>query len=218
MVAAGGVGRLTGMTGQPYEQDGEAVPPGTAGEPAVRPYGPPPGYAPPPTHAPPASGRPVPHGPPPGYGYGYGPGWGVPAVPPAWPAGPGRPGVATTAAVLGFVTGGLTVIGSLFLLALVLGGERDGATTTLVLGLPCAAGMIAGAVRLLGRNPPTLLSVSACAAVVVLFLALAVAAGTPETSDVEDVVAFLLVALPLPALTAVFSRLPATVGWASSRP
>jgi hypothetical protein len=127
--------------------------------------------------------------------------------------------VATTAAVLGFVTGGLTVIGSLFLLALVLGGERDGATTTLVLGLPCAAGMIAGAVRLLGRNSPTLLSASACAAVVVLFLALAVAAGTPETSDVEDVVAFLLfVALPLLALTAVFSRLPATVGWASSRP
>ncbi len=206
MVAAGGVGRLTGMTGQPYEQDGQAVPPGTAGEPAVRPHGPPPGYARPPTHTPP-----------PGFGYGYGPGWGVPAVPPAWPTGPGRPGVATTAAVLGFVTGGLTVIGSLFLLALVLGGERDGATTTLVLGLPCAAGMIAGAVRLLGRNSPTLLSASACAAVVVLFLALAVAAGTPETSDVEDVVAFLLVALPLPALTAVFSRLPATVGWASSR-
>ncbi|MBM7806546.1 hypothetical protein JOD57_002383 [Geodermatophilus bullaregiensis] len=185
------------MTGQPYEQDRPA-----------HPYGPPPGYPPPP-----------PYGPPPGYGYGpgYGYAWAVPPAPPAWPAGPGRPGVATAAAVLGFVTGGLTLVVSLFLLALTVGGEGDPATTTL-LGLPCAAGLVSGGVRLLGRRSPLVLSTSALAAVVVLFLALVAAAGTLDADDVEGLVVVLVLALPLPVLTAVFSRLPATVGWASSRP
>ena len=222
-----------GMTGQPYEQEWDAVPPGSAvppygapgpaGQPA--PYGPPPGHAPspygqspygqspygPPGYAPPPGYGPPGYGPPPGYG------WGVPLAPPTWPAGPGRPGVATTAGVLGIVTGGLSLLVSLVLTVAVLSGEDDAVSVVLVLGLPCGAVLIAGGIRLLNRHSPTLVFAGALAAVAVLFLALAVGAGTAGSSDVIGLAVFLVFALPLPVLTAVFARLPATVGWAAAR-
>ncbi|GAB3195431.1 hypothetical protein GCM10027261_15710 [Geodermatophilus arenarius] len=216
------------MTGQPYEQEWDVVPPGSVPPP------PPPAYGSRPTYgAQPTYGAPPPHGAPPPYGavppHGqvpphpqpvpYGPGWAaVPFAPPAWPHGPGRPGTATTAAVLGFVTGGLTALVSLaFLVAVLTGAEDDPITVTLLLGLPCAAGLVTGAARLLGRHSPTVLFASALASVVVLFLALVVGAASQDADDVAGFTAFLVFALPLPVLTAVFARLPRTVGWAGSR-
>ncbi|MGY1673094.1 hypothetical protein [Geodermatophilus sp. SYSU D00710] len=208
------------MTGPPYEQEWDVVPPGSA----TTPYGTPPATAygqPLPYGPPPGSG----YGPPPGYGpghgYAYGPpagyGWGLPLAPPTWPAGPGRPGVATTAGVLGIVTGSLSALVALFLLVVVLGGDDDAPTLVLVLGLPCGAALVAAGIRLLGRHSPTPLFASALAAVAVLVLALAVGAGTLDPDDLVGLTAFLVFALPLPVLTAVFARLPATVGWAAGR-
>ncbi len=230
------------MTGQPYEQEWDAVPPGSAVPPygaspasaGPAPHGPPPGtvpasYAPPgygpasygpPGYGPPGYGPPA-YGPPaygpPGYGPPPGYGWGLPLAPPTWPAGPGRPGVATAAGVLGIVTGGLSLLVSLVLTVAVLSGEDDAVSVVLMLGLPCGAVLIAGGVRLLNRHSPTLVVAASLASVVVLFLALAVGAGTADGSDVIGLTVFLVLALPLPVLTAVFARLPATVGWAAAR-
>ncbi|HJX45466.1 MAG TPA: hypothetical protein VJ352_17490, partial [Geodermatophilus sp.] len=155
------------------------------------------------------------YGPPPGYGWGLPPG--LPPLPPTWPAGPGRPGVATTAGVLGIVTGGLSLLVSLLLTIAVLTGEDDAASVVLMLGLPCGGVLVAGGVRLLNRHSPALVFAAALASVVVLFLALAVGAGTADGSDVAGLAVFLVLALPLPVLTAVFARLPATVGWTAAR-
>ena len=72
-------------------------------------YGQPQGYGPPPQYGPPGHGAP----------YGPPSSWPV-FPPPLWPHGPGRPGVATAASVMGFVTGGLTIVVTLMLLAAVL--------------------------------------------------------------------------------------------------
>jgi hypothetical protein len=215
------------MTGQPHEQEWDAVPPGSVPQPP--PYGMPPAYAhPSPYGRPPEYGGATPYGgalpygavPPYAQPAPYGPGWAaVPPAPPAWPDGPGRPGSATTAAVLGFVTGGLTALVSLALLVAVLtGGEDDPITATLLLGIPCAAGLITGAARLLGRRSPVVLFASALASVVVLFLALAVGAASQDADDIVGFTVFLVLAVPLPVITAVFARLPRTLGWAGSRP
>src|SRR5689334_7216084 len=83
-------GTLGSMNGYEQEQEWDAFPPGT-----VPPQQPWPAY----------QQWPVPG---PGYGPQYGPGWWHPSL--AWPDGPERPAAATTAAVLGFVTGGLTLL------------------------------------------------------------------------------------------------------------
>jgi hypothetical protein len=157
-----------------------------------------------------------PHGyaaPPPGYGYAY------PFTPPAWPAGPRRPGVATAASVLGFVTGGLTMLFSFGFLIAVLAGEDDVVTQTLLLGALSAAGLITGAVRLLGRRSPTVLFGSSLASVAVLLLALLAAAVTIDrTSGLDGILMFVLFAMVLPVVTAVFAWLPVVRGWAADRP
>ncbi|MGY1694137.1 MULTISPECIES: hypothetical protein [unclassified Geodermatophilus] len=205
------------MTGQPYEQEWDAVPPGSAAPPYAAPpppaYGPPAPYGPPPGYAP-AHGQGPGYAPYPGYGPPPGYGWGVP---PAWPAGPGRPGVATAAGVLGIVAGSLSGLVALVLTAAVLSGDDDAVSIVLVLGLPCGAALVTGGIRLLTRHSPAPLFVSALAAVAVLFLALAVGAGTLGADGLVGFTAFLVFALPLPVLTAVFARLPATVGWAAGR-
>jgi hypothetical protein len=60
------------------------------------------------------------HGRPPGYGP---PPWAQ--APTTWPHGPDRPRSATTAAVLGFVTGGLTALATLIFLVVVITGAVD---------------------------------------------------------------------------------------------
>ena len=183
------------MTGQPYEQEWDVVPPGSV---APSYDGPPPGWSP---YPPPGHGPYPPHG------------WGIP---PAWPAGPGRPGVATAAAVLGIVAGSLSLLVGLLFAVLLLSGEADAPGTVLALGLPCGAALLTGGIRLLTRHSPTPLFAAALAAVAVLVLFFVVGAGTLDSSDVAGVTAFLVLALPLPVLTAVFARLPATLGWATA--
>src|SRR3954447_19021703 len=141
-------------------QDWDAYPPGG--------YAPPAGHGPDygrPAHVPPAAyGYPA-YGPFPGYGappaYGPPPGYGPPigwaAAPQAWPYGPRRPGVATAAAVLGFVTGGLTALVSLIILLSVTSGDSDPSIVLMLLGLPCAIAVIAGAAVLTSRGSPGLL-------------------------------------------------------------
>jgi hypothetical protein len=139
-------------------------------------------------------------------------------VPTARPEGPARPGSATTASVLGFVTGGLTALVSLMFVAFIARGvENDPATTTLLLGLPCAAGLIAGAALLMRRRSPLLLFWSALAAVLVLVLAEIVAIVWVGGDGPLGVGVFVLLALPLPVLTAVFATRPKTRGWVDAR-
>jgi hypothetical protein len=213
------------MTGNLEGQDWDAFPPGTvpqqptvtaSGVPGPASYGPA-SYGPA-SYGAAAHGYPhgYPHGyaaPPPGYGYAY------PFTPPAWPAGPRRPGVATAASVLGFVTGGLTLLFSFGFLIAVLAGEDDVVTQTLLLGVLSAAGLITGAVRLLGRRSPTVLFGSSLASVAVLLMALLAAAVTIDrTSGLDGIVMFVLFAMVLPVVTAVFAWLPVVRGWAADRP
>jgi hypothetical protein len=177
-------------------------------------YGPPAGHGAAPGYGAPAYGPPAGYGPP---AYGPPAGYGPP-VATAWPDGPGRPGSATTASVLGFVTGGLTALVTLmFAVFIARGVESDPATTTLILGLPCAAGLIAGAALLMRRRSPSLLFWSALAAVLVLVLSEIVAVVWVGGDGPLGVGVFVLLALPLPVLTAVFASRPKTRGWVAAR-
>jgi hypothetical protein len=121
--------------------------------------------------------------------------------------------------VLGFVTGGLTVLSCLGFLLTVLVGEDDAPTRVLLLGPVCAAGLITGGVRLLGRRSPVVLFGSALASVAVLVLALLVAVVTIDRSGgVDGLAVFVLMAAILPVLTAIFAWLPTVRGWAAARP
>ncbi|WP_104524179.1 hypothetical protein [Blastococcus atacamensis] len=134
----------------------------------------------------------------------------------AWPHGTGRPGTATAAAVLGFVTGGLTAIGSFVMLLATLTGDEDPATMVLSIGLPCAVGLVVGGVRLLQRRSAATLFWSAVAALVVLALTLGIAVTGMEGDDRFGVIAFVLFACVLPAVTAVFARVRTVTSWADS--
>ena len=201
------------MTGIPDDQDWDAYPPGTV--PVAHPsaavhgpiYGPPPGYGPV-------------YGPPPGYEPVYGHPYDYPPLaPPAWPYGPGRPAVATTAAVLGFVTAGLTLLVSAAMLLAVLGGEDDVVTLLLTLGWPCAAGLIVGGVRLQRRRSPAVLFGAAIGCIAVLVLAwVAGSVSIDRTDGLDGLTVFVFAALVLPVLTAVFAWMQVVRGWAAARP
>jgi len=179
--------------------------------------GPPPGYGPP-VYGPPAYGSPA-YGPP-GYPPPYGTGYGAqaPWAPPTatWPYGPGRPPLATAAAVLGHVTAGLTILFSLIFLVSLATGEGDPAQGVLVLGLPCAAGLIVGGVRLTGRRSAGLLFAAAAASVGLLLASLIAGIGWLTSGDLAFQVVFVVVALPLPLLTAIFARARSVTGWVAA--
>jgi hypothetical protein len=139
-------------------------------------------------------------------------------VPTTWPHGPGRPGIATAAAVLGFVTAGLTLLMSIFfLIALNRGG--DATFTVLLLGIPCAIGMIVGGVRLLGRQTHYVLLSSAVAAVVVLILTFLVGLATESGSGgVPALVLFLVLAAVLPITTAALTAQRRVSSWMNALP
>jgi hypothetical protein len=201
------------MSGDDQDVEWDAFPPGTLPPPvpgAPRPW---PGQQPWPA---PQYGQPFPQ--PQAYGFPYPPAPWAPG-PLAWPDGPARPAAATAAAVLGFVTGGLTVLSCLGFLLTVLVGEDDAPTRVLLLGPVCAAGLITGGVRLLGRRSPVVLFGSALASVAVLVLALLVAVVTIDRSGgVDGLAVFVLMAAILPVLTAIFAWLPTVRGWAAARP
>ncbi|MGY2127895.1 hypothetical protein [Blastococcus sp. SYSU DS0617] len=138
---------------------------------------------------------------------------------PTWPAGPGRPGVATSAAVLGFVTAGLTALMTAgFLLGLAAGDDDAVYVLTVITGALCAAGLVTGAVRLLSRRSADLLFVSALAALASLALIAVVGTSTLYADEADFILTFSFLGAPLPAVTAVLARNRATTGWASSGP
>jgi hypothetical protein len=200
-------------------QDRDAPPPGGPPPPAapVPPaYGTPAGYGPPPGYgAPPGYGPPPGYGLPPAYGaYGAPHGYGTPSWAAApWPHGPGRPAVATAAATLGFVTGGLTAVVTLGVLLSVVRGDDDPSTVLMLLGLPCAAAVITGAARLVGRRSAFLLFRGAVASVAVLVLVAVVGLATLYGDALVGMLVVVVLALPLPILTAVFAAQPRVRGW-----
>ena len=154
-------------------------------------------------------------------GYGPFPGYGspYPSADLPWPHGDRRPGIATAAAVLGFVTAGSTTLGCLSVLVGMLSGGGDPVGSLLLLGLPCAAVEIIGGVRLLAGHSPGLLFGACLAAVGVLLLAWAVGFGIWQNSDTRGGLSFFfLFALVLPVLTAVFAWLPPVRAWADGEP
>jgi hypothetical protein len=101
----------------------------------------------------------------------------------------------------------------------VLFGEDDPVSVLLTLGLPCAAGLIAGGVRLQDRRSPVPLFGSAIGCCAVLLLAWVAGALTIDRSDgLEGLSVFVMAALVLPVLTAIFAWLPVVRAWAAARP
>jgi hypothetical protein len=181
-----------------------AVPPAPPQAPGYPPYAapgyPPPGYPPP--------GYPVPP-------YAAAP-WNAPRVPTTWPHGPGRPGIATAAAVLGFVTGGLTAMGSFFCLMALLFGGGDLTTITLVLGLPCAAGLIRGGVLVLRRESTNVLTASAVLSVAVLLFTLMAGFLSDNHGETVGIALFVVLAAVLPVVTACLGASGTVRGWMES--
>jgi hypothetical protein len=121
--------------------------------------------------------------------------------------------------VLGFVSGGLTALMTMtFLFGLADGDDESPYVLAILTGLLCAGGLIYGAAQLLGRRSPMILFAAALASVASLLLVGVVAASTLYGEDADFFLGFVLVALPLPVVTAVLARVRPTVGWASSGP
>ena len=176
----------------------------------------PPPY-PPPGGVPPGYGAPMygapGHGAP---GYGYGP-WPIPPAQQPWPYGDGRPGPATAAGVLGIVTGGLTALAcAVWLFATVLGDRAS--AVMLLAGVPCAIGTITGGIRLLGGHRRGLLLGSALFSVAVLLLTLGIGGFTSDSAGFFGVLVFVVLALPLPVVTAALAARKTVKGWSEGLP
>ena len=152
----------------------------------------------------------------PGQGYGVPP-WPGPPVRRPWPYGDGRPGVATAAGVLGIVTGGLTALVSLGCLLGTVGGDPSSAVL-LLFTAPCAIGTLTGGIRLLQGHRRGLLLGSAVASIGVLLLGLLVGALVYAGDQVLGVVVLVVLALPLPLVTAVLAAHPTVQGWTEGTP
>jgi hypothetical protein len=142
--------------------------------------------------------------------YGVAP-WQVP-VKTTWPHGPDRPGIATAAAVLGFVTGGLTALGSFISLLAILGGT-DLPSGLLALGLPCAGGLIFGGVALLRRDSAQALLGSAIASVGVLVVALLAGIASYRGGEAFGFLVFVVLAAVLPIVTGALALSGTVRGW-----
>ena len=132
---------------------------------------------------------------------------------PAWPYGPGRPGVATAAGVLARVAAGLTFFVQLVFVAPGLDGQDGVSQWLMLLGLPCAGGMIVGANRLMWHRSSRLVFASSAAAVAVLLLVFLVGLGELRGAELIGLVFFVVLALPLPLLAAIFTQAPAVKSW-----
>jgi hypothetical protein len=118
--------------------------------------------------------------------------------------------------VLGYVTGGLTALVMLGILLSVLDGDDDPSTLLMLLGIPCAVAVIAGAAALLGRRTAELLFRGALASIAVLSLVLVVGLATLAGDGLLGMLVTVVPALPLPILTAVFARQPQVRGWVAA--
>jgi hypothetical protein len=141
----------------------------------------------------------------------------VPPVRRPWPNGDGRPGVATAAGVLGIVTGGLTGLACLAFLTMTVSGDVTSAFL-LLFSAPCAIGTLTGGIRLLQGHRRGLLLGSASASVGVLLLGLLVGGLVYDGHEFLGVVVLVLVASPLPVVTAVLAAQPSVTGWTEGTP
>ena len=133
--------------------------------------------------------------------------------PDQWPYGPPRPASATSAAVLGIVTGTLTALNSpFFFLGVAPDGFLDPFTVILLLGLPCAAGLVAGGILLLRRQSRFLLTISASLATLVL-LAAATTVLIAQAPGLDGALSFVGLALPFPTLTLVLAQRREVTRW-----
>jgi hypothetical protein len=116
--------------------------------------------------------------------------------------------------VLGIVTGGLTALAALFLLGLSFSGDGDAISMfLLVSGVPCAAGLLTGGIRLLGGHRRGMLVASSLAAIAVLVLAFLIGMARYDGEDVVGLFLWVLFALPLPVATAIVAAQPTVKGW-----
>ena len=139
-----------------------------------------------------------------------------PVAPAVWPYGTERPGEATTAAVLGLCLAFPAGVGGLLgLLSLMSTGDTF--ALVLALALPCAVGLVVGAVRLLRRHGRALLIGSAAATTAVL-IALLLVDVELRSGGWAGALAGVLVWLTLPAVTAWFAALPRVGNWVADRP
>jgi hypothetical protein len=125
--------------------------------------------------------------------------------------------VATAAGVLGHVTAGLTIAFSLVFLLVTVTGDGDATTAVLLLGVPCSVGLIAGANQLLRGQSERTLFASAAVSVGVLVLSLLIGLVTLEKGDLIAQAVFIVLALPLPILTATLSRNRTVTDWLAAR-
>ncbi|MDX6323686.1 MAG: hypothetical protein QOK15_40, partial [Nocardioidaceae bacterium] len=88
----------------------------------------------------------------------------------------------------------------------------------LLLGFGSASGLVVGGVRLLQRYSPVVLFGSAVASVAVLLIALLAGALTLYPDQIAGLVVTVVIALPLPILTAVFAWQGRVRGWAEADP
>jgi hypothetical protein len=135
-----------------------------------------------------------------------------------WPHGEDRPSQGTAAAVLGFVTAGLTVVVCLFMVADMAGRTSDVSEKLFLLGFGSAIGLVIGGVRLLQRYSPVVLFGSAVASVAILLISLLTGLSTLYPDQIAGLVLTVVLALPLPILTAVFAWQPRVRGWAEADP
>ncbi len=148
-------------------------------------------------------------------GPGHPPPWAWPAST-RWPYGPDRPSIATAAAVLGFVTAGLTALAGVGFVIAFATGDGDLPTALLLLGVPCAVGELVGGLWLLRRRQRTLLVASSVAAAAVLVIAMIAGVASVSGDDVIGLVIFLLFALPLPVVTAALAGRRTVAGWVAA--
>jgi hypothetical protein len=133
-----------------------------------------------------------------------------------WPHGPDRPGIATAAAVLGFVAAGLTLVMTMVFINAFATGDGDLPTGLLFLGAPCAVVQIIGGVHLLRRRGRRLLLAASIAAVAVLVAAFVGAAVTFTNDDFVGISVFLLGAVVLPLLIVIFTAQRTVSGWVAA--
>jgi hypothetical protein len=121
--------------------------------------------------------------------------------------------------VVGLVTGGLTCLFALLFLVASVEGGGNAATAILGLGgLPCAVGLIAGAVAVLRRRPGRMLSGSAVLTAGLLLLLLISGLAPVDSEDGRALAGFVVVALPLPVVTAALVRRQEVAQWIAAGP
>jgi hypothetical protein len=94
----------------------------------------------------------------------------------------------------------------------------DAPSKLFLLGFGSATGLVVGGVRLLQRRSPVALFGSAVASVAILLITLLTGLLTLYSDQIPGLVVTVILALPLPVLTAVFSWQGRVRGWAQADP